>query len=289
MIVVEPLLDTIQLLDISDEEYFGNGYTDYISNSRLKLINPDEGGNPEIYKEGLRIHNKYSDSLYFGSAVHQMILQPEEFHIAEEVNRPTAKAGFMADELYTCFMKNGIVAMDDIIAASNKIGYYKDKLDDNKVDVLKAKYEDYFQQRKKYECKKLTSTPIYLDKASRFKLKECLDSVKKNKQIQSLLHPKDFFEAPIVMNEVTLLMDVKVTIDGNSVILKLKAKLDNFTFDKNDLTLNLNDLKTTGHYLTKFEESFYKYHYHRQMGDTRPSVKKFIEKTSLIAGKSINQ
>lgn len=289
MIVVEPLLDTIQLLDISDEEYFGNGYTDYISNSRLKLINPDEGGNPEIYKEGLRIHNKYSDSLYFGSAVHQMILQPEEFHIAEEVNRPTAKAGFMADELYPYFIKNGAVMVDEIIAASDKIGYYKDKLDDNKIDALRIKCEDYFQQRKNYENQELTSTPIYLDQTSRFKLKECLDSVKKNKHIQSLLHPKDFFEAPIVMNEVTLLMDVAVTIDDNLVILNLKAKLDNFTFDKNDLTLNLNDLKTTGHYLTKFEESFYKYHYHRQMGDTRSSVKKFIEKTSLIAGKSINQ
>ena len=50
-----PLLDTIKLLDISDEEYFGSGYAEYISNSRLKLINPDQGGSPQLYKQGLQM------------------------------------------------------------------------------------------------------------------------------------------------------------------------------------------------------------------------------------------
>ena len=64
MIKLRPLLDTIKLLDISDEEYFGSNYRDYISNSRLKLINPDQGGSPELYKQGLG--SSISDSLYFG-------------------------------------------------------------------------------------------------------------------------------------------------------------------------------------------------------------------------------
>ncbi|MBQ0113516.1 MAG: hypothetical protein KBT03_10330 [Bacteroidales bacterium] len=37
---------------ISDEEYFSPKYSDYISNSRLKLINPDQGGCPSQYKIG---------------------------------------------------------------------------------------------------------------------------------------------------------------------------------------------------------------------------------------------
>ena len=43
-IKITPLIETIEYLDISDEEYFGDAYSDYISNSRLKLINPEQGG-----------------------------------------------------------------------------------------------------------------------------------------------------------------------------------------------------------------------------------------------------
>ena len=94
-----PLLETLKVLDISDEEYFGDAYKDYISNSRLALINPEQDGSPKDFFEGLR--NKYSDSLYFGSAVHELILQPNDFILIDSVDRPTAKAGFMADELYS--------------------------------------------------------------------------------------------------------------------------------------------------------------------------------------------
>lgn len=64
-IKMTPLLDSIRLLDISDEEYFGSGYKNYISNSRLKLMNPEQGGSPELYKLGLG-STECSDSLYFG-------------------------------------------------------------------------------------------------------------------------------------------------------------------------------------------------------------------------------
>lgn len=64
-IKMTPLLDSIRLLDISDEEYFGSGYRNYISNSRLKLMNPEQGGSPELYKLGLG-STECSDSLYFG-------------------------------------------------------------------------------------------------------------------------------------------------------------------------------------------------------------------------------
>lgn len=37
-----PLLHTVQRLKISDEEYFSSKYRKYISNSRLKYINPDQ-------------------------------------------------------------------------------------------------------------------------------------------------------------------------------------------------------------------------------------------------------
>ena len=150
-IKITPLIETIEYLDISDEEYFGDAYSDYISNSRLKLINPEQGGSPALYKAGLEADSRYSDSLYFGSAVHDLILQPESFILVETVNRPTAKAGFMADELYLTFVANHVVTADEIIAASNKISYYKGKMDADKMEALRVKCEDYYAQRTAYE------------------------------------------------------------------------------------------------------------------------------------------
>jgi len=44
---VEILTNSIQLLNLSDEEYFSDIYANYTSNSKLKLINPLEGGSPK--------------------------------------------------------------------------------------------------------------------------------------------------------------------------------------------------------------------------------------------------
>lgn len=184
----------------------------------------------------------------------------------------------MADELYPTIRKFEKLEDEDVIQASNKIVYYKDKMDKVKIDNVLEKCAEYWSGRANYEEFSNTPGPIYLDASSRTKLNECLNSVKRNKQIQALLHPKDFFEEPIVMNEATLVMDVKVTIDNNSIILKLKSKIDNFTFDRNSLSLTLNDLKTTGHYLTKFEESFKQYRYYRQMGMYSWMLTQYIRK-----------
>ena len=43
---VIPILDSIKRVDMSDEEYFSKTYRNYVSNSRLKNINPVEGGSP---------------------------------------------------------------------------------------------------------------------------------------------------------------------------------------------------------------------------------------------------
>ena len=45
-IKITPLLDTLRLENISDASYFGEHYSDYISNSRMGLINPAQGGTP---------------------------------------------------------------------------------------------------------------------------------------------------------------------------------------------------------------------------------------------------
>jgi hypothetical protein len=285
-----PLLDTIQLIEMSDEEYFSDKWAGYISNSKLALINPDQDGSPQIYKEGLSKHPKYSDSLVFGSAVHELVLQPKEFAVVNNVDRPTAKMGAMADELYKTFLSNkGVVSDKDIIAASDKIDYYKGKMDSIKIENVKDKCINYWWDRRDWETEhnNLGTEPIYLDPKSREKLQLCLASVEANKEIQDLLHPKGVFEEPISMNEAALFMDVKAEHEGKETILKLKGKLDNFTIDTETNEVVLNDLKTTGHWLIDFGDSFKKYHYNRQMAMYAWMLRSYVEKQYNIKPSSL--
>ena len=101
--------------------------------------------------------------------MHELILQPESFILVETVNRPTAKAGFIADELYPTFVANHVVTADEIIAASDKISYYKGKMDADKMEALRIKCEDYYAQRTAYEWGSkyvADKVPIYLDPKS---------------------------------------------------------------------------------------------------------------------------
>lgn len=285
-----PLLDTIQLIEMSDEEYFSDKWAGYISNSKLALINPDQDGSPQIYKEGLSKHPKYSDSLVFGSAVHELVLQPKEFAVVNNVDRPTAKMGAMADELYKTFLSNkGVVSDKDIIAASDKIDYYKGKMDSIKIENVKDKCINYWWDRRDWETEHNNSgtEPIYLDPKSREKLQLCLASVEANKEVQDLLHPKGVFEELISMNEAALFMDVRAEHEGKETILKLKGKLDNFTIDTETNEVVLNDLKTTGHWLIDFGDSFKKYHYNRQMAMYAWMLRSYVEKQYNIKPSSL--
>ncbi len=262
-IQINPLLDTLVMLDIPDEEYFSDTYKDYISNSRLSYINPEQGGSYNLYLENPK---KESSSLLLGSAVHCLTLQPDDFLLVDTVDRPTAKAGLMADFLYK--PNSSIPTKEEIIAASDKVNYYKGKMDDKKIDELLSKCTNYWRNRALFEHDyKDSKELIYLDPKNREILKSCLNSISGCKEIQSLLHPEYVMSKPISLNEQAILIDFELKFpDGYSTIVKFKSKLDNFTIEPDDNLVTLNDLKTTGHILSEFEGSFEKYHYYRQMG-----------------------
>jgi hypothetical protein len=98
------------------------------------------------------------------------------------------------------------------------------------------------------------------------KSKACIESIKSNKQIMDLLHPKGLVEDPISECEQAILLDIKATMpNGKEVILHLKAKLDNYTIDFETNTIKVNDLKTHGQMLNTFDEAKVKYHYYREI------------------------
>ena len=268
-IEIIPLLDTLRLQKIDDAEYFSEKYNGYISNSRLSLINPAQDNDPQAFFEGLSKHNKYSDALIFGSAVHELVLQPELFHLCYKVDRPTAKAGFMADELYSVFSdetKNENDRNEALHKASDKIGYYKGKFDNDKISALVDKCEKYWKTRKEYEAKGLDSTPIYLDPKSRERVECCVTALLKNSKIRNLLRPEGILEEPISENEQAILLDVEARVpECEPFVLRIKAKLDNYTIDKETNTVVVNDVKTIGKIVSEFPNNFEKFHYHREL------------------------
>lgn len=279
IVTLKPLTETIKVEDISDAEYFSKAYCNYISNSRLKLINPDEGGTPSKFFEGLNNNKIYSDALIFGSAVHELTLQPDKFSLTS-IDRPTAKAGFMADYIYdnyigACGDNVGEVidALTDsiFIEASNEIDYYKGKMNAEKIKALIEKCEQYWIDRALYEDDYEGPTPIYLPSKMREQLNAVLEAFNNNKKFEELLRPKGLLEDPISKNETTILMDMEYTVDlpdgKKEGILHLKSKLDNFTIDNENNTITVNDVKTTGKYVTEFANgAFNFFHYYRELG-----------------------
>ena len=262
-IKLTPLLDTLQLVKISDSEYFSPKYGEYISNSRLGLLNPRQGGSPESFFTGFKDEG-FISSLVIGSAVHELVLQDESFELAPALGKPTAKMGAMADELYPVWLKHPIRTAD-ITEASNKINYYKGKLTPDRIKQVNEQCIPYWKARKQLVSNS-NKELIYLDDKSRDTVYNCVEALTNNSQVQELLHPSGLIDAPISLNENALLLDVQAECpNGKTFIIHLKAKLDNFTIDLESDTIVVNDVKTIGKVVSEIDSNISKYHYSREL------------------------
>lgn len=263
---ITPLLDTLKLQKIDDAEYFSKKYSNYISNSRLGLINPDQEGSPEKFFQGFQ--PIYSSSLDIGTAVHSICLQPEAFNIVELVDKPTGKMGAMVDLLFS-ICKEKIPTSDQITEVATKVDYYKGIVTPSRREEILTKYEDFKNAKIKYLQTREESfkVDLYLDQKSRETALNCIRSLQNNTYIQDILHPKGLLESPISENEQAILLDVRVDLPDNqgSFILKLKSKLDNYIIDKEFNVIQVNDIKTLGRILSDFKLNVEKYHYNREI------------------------
>ena len=258
-IKLTPLLDTLQLIKISDAEYFSPKYGECISNSRLGLLNPRQGGSPESFFTGFKDEG-FISSLVIGSAVHELVLQNESFELAPALGKPTAKMGAMADELYPVWLEHPI-RTSDITEASNKINYYKGKLTPDRIKQVNEQCIPYWKARKKLVSNS-NKELIYLDDKSRDTVYNCAEALINNPQVQELLHPSGLIDAPISLNENALLLDVQAECpNGKTFIMHLKAKLDNFTIDLESDTVVVNDVKTIGKVVSEIDSNISKYYY----------------------------
>lgn len=267
-IQITPLLETLQISKISDEEYFSEPYKNFISNSRLGLINPQQEGSPEKFFSGFK--PIYSSSLDIGTAVHSLCLQKELFNIVDTVDKPTGKMGVMAEELFKIW-HGSIPTSEDILEVAKKIDYYGGKLSPKRIEEVKEKCKDFWITKNRHLRTRGEDerVDLYLDPKSRETSYACIKAIENSKQIQDILNPKSEIEGlpePISENEQAILLDIRVDMpDTQPFVLRLKAKLDNYTIDSFNNMIIVNDVKTTYDLVSNFSDAINKFHYHREM------------------------
>ena len=256
-IKITPVIDSLKLEDISDDEYFSEKYSGYISNSRLGIL---KNKGAKVFFEG--IPQEYNPSFQFGTWMHQLFLQPESFELVEGVHPPTAKAGLMALEL---FHPDGTTPTDEEIKkASDKIGYYKDKLTASRISELRDKCNQFWRDKFIYDTnnpfKEGDKERLFVDEKSYNILTGCMKSINENVDFNKLMNPDFITDEPIKGNEKTILLDVEITIpEYEPRIYKLKSKLDNFVIDIEENTITVNDLKTTSKLAKEFNPVYFSY------------------------------
>jgi hypothetical protein len=277
MAYLEIIPESIQLIKMSDEEYFSEKYKDYISNSKLSLINPDEGGSIEKFNSGF--DNKYSDSFKLGSAIHNIKLQPEYYNVSD-IQKPNGKLGIFIEEVLRNRRK-GFTIIKSLKLASKSSNYYSSNLSENRIKSAIRSGLQFYLERNKCED---NSNTMYLSQGNYSKFIKCMEGLN-NPEVDNTLFPEGLLTKPEIYCEYAILCECKITFDDNSTkIIKIKGKIDNFIIDHEEKKVILNDLKSTGKPANFFmgnnvkfiednkeiwrwiDGSFQKYHYYRQVG-----------------------
>lgn len=282
-IKITPILESLKIEKIDDSEYFSKTYSNYISNSRMNHIYDWDTKKVTADKFFEEFKPIYSSSLDIGTAVHSMCLQKELFNIVDSVNKPTGKMGIMAEELFKIW-KGSIPTAKDIKMVAKKIDYYGGNLSPKRIEEVKEKCRDYWITKNRHLRTRGddSRSDLYLNPKSRETAYACISAIENNKNIQKLLKPESEFNELVTNNEQAILLDIKIEIpDVQPFILKLKAKLDNYTIDTLNNSICINDIKTLGRIVSDFKINVDKYHYNREI-----SFYSFL--LSLVAKKYYN-
>ena len=275
-----PDYDSIHRECIDDKTYFGEKYSKFVSNSRLKYIDPSEGGSPEKFQRNPHIN---SEALNLGSAIHECILQPNDFQLCPKVNRPSAKLGMVMDEIYYSLKnKRPFDNFDDLVTnAALKVDYYSKSIK-SKLGLIKDAWSQYSPTLKD-AIKDLDEKKevVFLCDKDWDVATACINEVLGNKYITNVLYPTDSWgENCESYNEDALFMNyIVIYKDKRCAVIPFKLKIDNWTIDKDSQTITLNDLKTTGKSLNVFmESSFNNFRYYRQLACYMNALKAYTNK-----------
>lgn len=265
---IEILSDTCKFEKIDDATYFSKQYSDYVSNSRLNLIDPRKDGSPEKYFKG------FTDSVNApcflqGTAVHVMTLQEDLFELYNDLFLPNGQIGFIADECYELVKHGKELTHEQFKEKLLKYNYYKGLVPPAVYTKAWNNVNEYIKQRKMIpDFNEAGQERLFLTKKIYDVASSCILSIKNNRDIQSLLHPTGLLGDKLLsVNENAILLNIVITFpNGDTQELKLKSKLDNFTLDELTQKVIINDVKTTSGLCSDFAQNYIKWGYYREFG-----------------------
>lgn len=239
-----------------------------LSNSKLKLINPAENGSVELYLTGVPF--EYNPSLEVGTAIHNLVLESDDYELNDYEGKPAGKCGLFIDYVYKNRRKN-IPLYQAIDLASEKANYYSGKLSPKlRQKAIKSGIE-YYLKRLHGDFDK---RQIVLPKTQLDTVKQCVKSLKNNASFKELYN-EGMFEKKEFLNEYALYSNLKVTLPEGECNLVFKGKLDSVIIDHEHKTIHLIDLKTTSRSVDYFMDTviddksyngaFGHHHYWRQI------------------------
>jgi hypothetical protein len=282
-----PDIQSVHREVIDDGEYFSSKYSMFLSNSRLRWINPAEGGNPQLFLNPPKLR---ISALNLGTAIHASVLTPDEYYIADKIDKPSAKLGLVIDEIERLLRakKQKFDSFDELVkTAALNVDYYSSRVD-SKIDYIKGVWNDYATKLEALKEKADGKPILTLSNSDWDTAQSCVKSLKENDTIMSRLHPTNMFDEPIESYcEDALFMDYIVTYKGSQcATLRFKLKIDNWTIDEESKTITVNDLKTTGHSVDAFIEpdgSFNRLHYYRQLSIYGSILMNYLLKTRGVS------
>lgn len=291
---IELIPGSIERINMTDEEYFSDKYKDWISNSKLSLINPEQNGSPKKFKEGIK--QSFNSSFDLGSAVHGLVLQPESFILSDCICKPTAKLGLFTEKVFK-YRNKGYSIYDAMIMGSEESDYYHNKLSLTRIkNAIKSGLEYYIELIHGVKNPVDGKSTIVLNNKQRETCITCVNSIQEDITIQKLFKTDEFsLNNKEVHYEDAIFASILVTLpEGQEVKLNLKMKADAWTLT--DDTLALVDLKTTGKPVKYFKDyeflndegkwakspgSFSKYRYYRQMAMYLWLIKEYVNKPGI--------
>lgn len=264
-------------MEIKENDYYS---LPGVSNSSLKLINPEQGGSPRKFKAFAldRTESVETPSLRNGKLIHLYAENPQMFKVSD-ITKPSEMLSSWVEDVYNNL--HGITEAEVSIdndelkqsAINNRNGRYKNLKDEALVWTTFITGFDYLY----YLISK--STHIIMDKATFETVNGATESLKNNDTIRPLLFSGDdpLYWAQRSYNELPVQWDIVVNIDGTDQVLNCKALIDRLTVDTISKVVKLIDLKTTSKSLSLFKNAFEDYHYYRQLAFYKIAVKQFLD------------
>lgn len=279
-------LNSVYVETVSDEVYFkSEPWCDYISNSKLNLVDPSLGGSMDLFERSFQ-SKKRSKGFQMGTIVHTLILQSHEYGVSD-ILKPSGKLGEMVYSVFKLRSQDKNMTLKEAINLSLKVhNYYNGKPSPK---ILRSAIADgipYYKHLMLWKEKEyiLNSAEVEITLG-------CISSLQNNSQIQGLLFPK----SPVLsFNEQA--MSVDVILENKTYTVKIKV--DSWTIDVDKQIVILNDLKTSGVGLHNFVNgywekyptstgvekifhpgSFQKYKYYRQLAMYAKVLSLYVEKT----------